>query len=97
MGTTPGHTASRVRIEGRVQGVGLRAWVEREAAALGLSGWVRNRRDASVEASFHGDAAAVAEMLRRCHRGPPAAIVGKVHVLAEDEPATAGFDVRPTV
>ena len=62
-----------IRIEGRVQGVGFRAWVEDEARALGLDGWVRNRRDGSVEALFGGDADAIAEMLRRCEIGPPAA------------------------
>ncbi len=97
MAPSSGTASARVRIEGRVQGVGFRAWVEMEAVALGLRGWVRNRRDASVEASFHGDAATVAEMLRRCHRGPPAAVVGRVHVLPEDGTPTAGFSVLPTI
>ena len=52
-----------VRITGRVQGVSYRAWTEDAAAELGLRGWVRNRRDGSVEAVFSGSDAAVADML----------------------------------
>ena len=89
--------AVRVRIEGRVQGVGFRAWVEQSAIALGLSGWVRNRRDGGVEACFAGSVADVSEMVRRCHAGPPAAIVAMVKVLDEPETSGAGFVVRPTI
>ncbi|MGV1013874.1 MAG: acylphosphatase, partial [Methyloceanibacter sp.] len=59
-----------VRIEGRVQGVFYRAWTEDTARTLGLDGWVRNRRDGSVEAVFSGPAAQVEAMLRRCAQGP---------------------------
>ena len=62
--------AVRVRIEGSVQGVGFRYWTERVATELGLAGWVRNRRDGSVEALFCGPAEDVAEMLERCRDGP---------------------------
>jgi acylphosphatase len=86
----------RLRIEGRVQGVGFRMFVERTAAALGLDGWVRNRRDGGVEAVVSGDAAAVDEMIARCKMGPPAARVDRVEVLAEDEAVARGFFVRPT-
>ena len=65
----------RVRIEGRVQGVGYRYWTERVAGELGLTGWVRNRRDGTVEAVFSGAADDVAEMLERCRDGPPSAQV----------------------
>jgi acylphosphatase len=87
----------RVRIEGRVQGVGFRAWVEANATGLGLAGWVANRRDGGVEASFTGPAAAVDDMLARCRHGPRTAAVAMVKALEETEPApTAGFEVRPT-
>ena len=72
--------AVRVSIAGRVQGVGFRAWTEREALALGLGGWVRNRRDGTVEAVFDGPAAAVGEILGRCRRGPPTARVDAIEV-----------------
>jgi acylphosphatase len=85
-----------VRIEGRVQGVGYRAWVEMMALALGLSGWVRNRFDGSVEAVFQGPTEQVAQMLRHCEKGPPAARVARVEILAEDVGSYSGFEVRPT-
>ena len=91
-----GHKAVRVRIEGRVQGVGFRAWVEMTARGLGLDGWVANRRDGGVEASFSGPAAAIDAMVQRCHTGPRAAAVAMVKVLDEAEPVPAGFAVRPT-
>jgi acylphosphatase len=86
-----------VRIEGRVQGVGYRAWVEGEAFALALGGWVRNRRNGSVEAVFHGPAEHVAEVLERCKRGPSAAKVTSVEVQEEGGGTIEGFTVRPTV
>ena len=86
----------RVRIEGLVQGVGFRVWVERQAAELGLTGWVRNRRDGGVEASFTGPAAAIDEIVRRCAVGPRSAKVAMVKVLDEAGPVNAGFEVRPT-
>lgn len=89
------HTV-RLRIEGRVQGVGFRMFVERAAAALGLDGWVRNRRDGGVEAVIAGTPAAIEEMIERCHAGPPAARVDRVEVLAEDETVASGFVLRPT-
>ncbi|OHT21419.1 acylphosphatase [Edaphosphingomonas haloaromaticamans] len=83
-------------IHGRVQGVFYRGWAVETARALGLSGWVRNRRDGSVEAVVTGDAAAVADFVARCHGGPPAARVDRVDV-TETAPATvAGFEQRPT-
>jgi acylphosphatase len=60
----------QVVIRGRVQGVGFRYWTMREAIRLGIGGWVRNRRDGSVEALFAGSAEAVAEMTARCLNGP---------------------------
>jgi acylphosphatase len=67
-----------VTISGRVQGVGYRAWVEYQAVASHLEGWVRNRRDGSVEAVFAGAPHAVAEMVALCRHGPPGARVADV-------------------
>ena len=75
----------QARITGRVQGVGYRAWVEHRARAHGLEGWVRNRRDGSVEALFAGPADVVADMIARCRRGPSSARVEAV----TEEPADA--------
>jgi acylphosphatase len=62
-----------VVVRGRVQGVGYRAFVEDEAHQRGLHGWVRNRRDGSVEAVFAGPRAAVESMVEACRRGPMSA------------------------
>jgi acylphosphatase len=69
----------RVSVRGRVQGVGFRAFVENEALERGLAGWVRNRRDGSVEAVFAGEAAAVAAAVEACRRGPLGARVDALH------------------
>src|ERR1044072_5226363 len=86
----------RVRIEGRVQGVGYRYWTERAADKLHLAGWVRNRRDGSVEGVFSGDAGDVSEMLERCKDGPHSARVTAVTVTEEGASGPTGFDVLPT-
>jgi acylphosphatase len=75
----------QVTIRGRVQGVGYRAWVEHRASAHNLEGWVRNRRDDSVEALFAGPEDVVAGLIERCRRGPSSARVDDVR----DEPANA--------
>jgi acylphosphatase len=62
-----------IMVRGRVQGVGYRAFVEQEAHQRGLHGWVRNRRDGSVEAVFAGPRAAVESMVEACRRGPMSA------------------------
>jgi acylphosphatase len=67
-----------VTIRGRVQGVGYRYWVEQQARALALEGWVRNRRDGSVEALFAGPADVVADMIALSRRGPSSARVDAV-------------------
>jgi acylphosphatase len=85
-----------VTISGRVQGVGYRAFVEREARQRGLGGWVRNRRDGTVEAVFTGEAAAVDAMLAACRRGPRLAEVREVRVVDMAEEGLAGFEVRAT-
>jgi acylphosphatase len=74
-----------VTIKGRVQGVGYRAWLEYQAIASGLEGWVRNRRDGSVEAVFAGRPGAVAEMIALCRHGPPSSRVETVLDEPSDE------------
>jgi acylphosphatase len=96
------HRAVHVLIEGRVQGVGFRAWVAARAGELRLSGYVRNRRSGGVEAEFSGPAAAVAAMLEFCRKGPPASVVTGVDVIGKGMPPAAmspaaGFEVRPTL
>lgn len=71
-------TVRHVIVHGRVQGVGFRAFVEDTAERLGLKGWVRNRRDGTVEAVFAGPVQAVTEAIEACRRGPRSARVTKV-------------------
>jgi acylphosphatase len=83
--------ARLLRIEGRVQGVGYRDWMLREAGRLGLHGWVRNRPDGSVQALVAGEEAAVQALLTLCRRGPPMA---RVDALTEEfaaQPEGPGF------
>ena len=80
-----------VVVEGRVQGVGFRAWVKTRAQKLGLSGHVRNRADGAVEAAFSGTADAVAAMIDACRRGPLTARVDAVTVSDQSEPTPPGF------
>ena len=93
----------QVMIRGRVQGVGYRAWVEYQAVTSGLEGWVRNRRDGSVEPLFAGSPQRVAEMVALCRHGPPAARVDSVtsETASVDElnlrQAGEAFSVLPTV
>jgi acylphosphatase len=95
--TQPAESVSvRLRIEGRVQGVAYRAWTVEEAERRGLSGWVRNRRDGSVEALFHGPQALVDALVQLCHRGPPAARVSRVVVEPAREAPLGGFVQRET-
>ena len=75
-----GAAMRRVLVRGRVQGVGFRAWVADTALARGLAGWVRNRRDGSVEAVFIGAIDAVNAMIESCRQGPLAARVTSVEV-----------------
>ena len=71
-------THCHVVVRGRVQGVGYRAWAERTALSRGLTGWVRNCRDGSVEAVFIGDEDAVVAMVGACRTGPAGALVEAV-------------------
>lgn len=86
-----------VTIEGRVQGVGYRAWADETARGLGLRGWVRNRRDGGVDALFCGDAAAVRAMLIHCESGPPLARVTAIESRDVSGSVPDGFSVRETV
>jgi acylphosphatase len=79
----------RLIIEGRVQGVGYRASFAHKAIALGLAGWVRNRRDGAVEACIAGDAQAVDALLEWARRGPPAARVSRVSIEESDAHASS--------
>jgi acylphosphatase len=89
-------TARRVLISGRVQGVGFRDWLVSQARRRGVHGWVRNRRDGSVEALLHGDAAALADLLQLCRAGPPHARVDDLAEHPADPPAEVGFRRLPT-
>jgi acylphosphatase len=85
----------QLRITGRVQGVGFRFYMERKARSLGLTGWVRNRPDGSVEAVIQGPAGAVETMTNWARQGPPSAVVSEVAV-SEASGEFSGFEVRPT-
>jgi acylphosphatase len=89
---------AHVVIRGRVQGVGFRAWVEDEARGAGLQGYVRNRRDGSVEAVFSGPQDQVEAMLVACWRGPVGSQVTGIDAVEEGiEPLSdMGFEVRGT-
>ena len=80
-----------VNITGRVQGVWYRAWVVEEARSLGVNGWVRNRRDGSVEALISGPGENVDALLQRLGEGPPAAEVANITVSESDETVPEGF------
>ena len=89
--------ARRLAIRGRVQGVGFRYAMVEAAEAAGIAGWVRNRRDGSVEAVVQGDGAAVLAVVAWCERGPPGADVTHVEVVDMDPESTlTGFALRPT-
>lgn len=74
----------RVSVRGRVQKVGYRVWVNANAIALGLRGFVRNRVDGSVEAVFAGDPDRVAQMAEMLLRGPPKANVSGIEINEAD-------------
>lgn len=88
-----------LRIVGRVQGVGFRESLRREAARLGVTGWVRNRADGSVEAVVQGPAEAVRALLAWAGNGPPAARVDALQASPAGEPPErryARFELLPT-
>ena len=85
----------RLVIHGRVQGVGFRASLAWEAQNMGVTGWVRNRRDGTVEAMIQGSDEAVAAMIAWTRRGPPGARVDRVGVELGSGEFT-GFEQYPT-
>lgn len=89
-------TTRRLVIHGRVQGVGFRYALAQEAERLGLTGWVRNRRDGTVEAVVCGGETAVEQLYEWAQRGPPTAQVSRVLVDMEQGEFDR-FELRPTV
>jgi acylphosphatase len=89
--------AVHLRIAGRVQGVGYRAWLAREARGRGLRGWVRNRRDGSVEALLIGDSTALEAAIAACGRGPRLAQVSRVEREPGVDDGSSGFATLSTL
>ncbi|WP_019832610.1 acylphosphatase [Sphingomonas sp. PR090111-T3T-6A] len=83
-------------IHGRVQGVCYRDWAVRTATLLGISGWVRNRPDGSVEALAMGEAEAVEAFIARCRGGPSSARVDGIAISEAAPEPVQGFERRPT-
>ena len=88
--------AHRLRIHGRVQGVGFRAFVSREARMMEIDGWVRNRRDGTVEALVWGETSAIDGLLARIEEGPRYGRVDRVDVTVEtgEDDRPSGFNIR---
>jgi len=93
----PSPITRQLRIRGLVQRVYYRQSMVQAAERLGLSGWVRNRSDGSVEALATGPAEAVQALIDWAHAGPPAARVDSVEVSAAAPEALPGFAQRETV
>jgi acylphosphatase len=87
--------AERVVIHGKVQGVWYRAWTVEQARQRRLAGWVRNRRDGTVEAVFAGDGASVEAMIEACRTGPKRARVGEIERFPAEAPQGTGFHQLP--
>lgn len=85
--------ARRVIVHGRVQGVGFRWHTRRKAEELGLAGWVKNRADGCVECMIEGPDDALEAMLAWLRRGPPAARVERLEILAQDPTGAQAFAV----
>ena len=89
--------AWRIVVSGRVQGVGYRISMREAANDRRVTGWVRNRRDGTVEAVIQGDEASVARLIEWCRRGPRGAHVAAVDAEALDvDPALQDFATRAT-
>lgn len=72
--------AIHVIIEGKVQKVGYRDWAINTASELGITGWVRNKRDGTVEALFYGETTQIRKMIEYCYQGPSRASVSEIHI-----------------
>ena len=88
--------ARHLVIHGRVQGVWYRGWAVDTARSLGLAGWVRNRRDGTVEAVVQGGREAVERFIALARDGPPSAGVERIEVSDEETAVLSGFDQRRT-
>ncbi|GJL85019.1 MAG: acylphosphatase [Micavibrio sp.] len=86
-----------IRIHGKVQGVWYRGWTVETATNLGLTGWVRNRSDGTVEALIHGPAEKVEELIKSCHNGPPHAQVTKMDIEDSENEGMTTFEQKPTL
>jgi acylphosphatase len=86
--------ARHVTITGRVQGVFFRSWLREQAAALGVTGWVRNCPDGRVDSHVEGEETAVEQMIDRMRRGPPAARVEDVRLWNVEVCDFDDFEVR---
>jgi len=84
----------RVVVLGEVQGVFFRDTCRRQAQAHGVTGWVRNCPDGTVEAAFEGEPEAVQAMIAWARKGPPMAYVGRVEVTEEEPVGERSFQVR---
>jgi acylphosphatase len=90
------NATKHLRIFGRVQGVSFRAWVQKTAQHMGLSGWVRNRNDGSVEALIHGHSHEVDRFIAECYKGPTFAKVDTVSINEGVDEELRGFEIRET-
>jgi acylphosphatase len=88
--------AVTITVHGRVQGVGFRYALQNEAQRAGARGWVRNRRNGSVEALIAGDATTVDTVIAWAHVGPPSAGVDRVDAVESSETPPDGFEIHAT-
>jgi len=89
--------SARLRITGRVQGIGYRAWALHRASRLALRGWERNRSDGSVEALVIGEDDAVARMIEACREGPFGARVSDVAISDAEDDGSVSFTAKSTL
>ena len=90
-------TGRSIRVFGHVQGVFYRAWTMQQAQMLGLKGWVRNRRDGSVEIEAWGDPAAIDALIEICRQGPSQARVERITDDEIEGEPPSGFRAASTV
>ncbi|MFP4314127.1 MAG: acylphosphatase [Alphaproteobacteria bacterium] len=86
-----------LRIHGRVQGVGYRAWMAELASRMRLHGWVRNRKDKTVEAVVSGYEDEVQKFISECYSGPSQAKVEVIHVTDGIDEDLDSFEIRDTL